>query len=106
MTANIASFVCSELVAELLLCCATQIPNLNGITKCLGGVGGSVAQGGQAHVLPCIMAAVELQEKLTRLLCQWDFSGKDTGVGFHFPPPGDLPDPGIEPASPISCIAG
>ena len=68
MTANIASFVCSELVAELLLCCATQIPNLNGITKCLGGVGGSVAQGGQAHVLPCIMAAVELQEKLTTAL--------------------------------------
>ena len=34
-----------------------------------------------------------------RLLCPWDFSGKNTGV-LSFPPPGDLPDPGIEPASP------
>ena len=36
----------------------------------------------------------------TRLLCSWDLSGKNTGVGLLFPPPGDLPDPGIEPASP------
>ena len=28
----------------------------------------------------------------------WDSPGKNTGVGCH-PPPGDLPDPGIEPAS-------
>ena len=27
-------------------------------------------------------------------------SGKNTGVGHRFPPPGDLPDPGTEPASP------
>ena len=26
--------------------------------------------------------------------------GQNAGVGGHFPPPGDLPDPGIEPASP------
>ena len=26
--------------------------------------------------------------------------GKNTGVGCHFPSPGDLPDPGIEPGSP------
>ena len=30
------------------------------------------------------------------------FSGNNIGVGCHFPPPGDLPDPGIEPASPVS----
>ena len=36
----------------------------------------------------------------TRLLCSWDLPGKNTGVGLLFPPPGDLPDPGIEPASP------
>ena len=36
----------------------------------------------------------------TRLLCSWDLPGKNTGVGLPFPPPGDLPDPGIEPASP------
>ena len=39
---------------------------------------------------------------LTRLLCAWEFSGKNTGVPF--PPPGDLPDPRIEPASP--ALAG
>ena len=30
----------------------------------------------------------------TRLLCWWDFSGKNTGVGCHSPPPGNLPDRG------------
>ena len=40
----------------------------------------------------------------TRLLCLWDFSGKDTGVDFSgkdtpFPLSGGLPDPGIEPTS-------
>ena len=34
----------------------------------------------------------------------WDFSGKNIGVGCHFPPPGDLPDPGIKPVSPVSCV--
>ena len=36
----------------------------------------------------------------SRLLCQWDSPGKNTGVGRHGPPPGDLPDPGIEAMSP------
>ena len=36
-----------------------------------------------------------------RLLCPWDSPGKNTGVGCHFPSPGDLPDPGIEPMSPV-----
>jgi len=35
-----------------------------------------------------------------RLLCPWDFPGKNTGVGCHIPSPGDLPDPGIKPTSP------
>jgi len=37
------------------------------------------------------------------------FPGKNTGV-LPFPPPGNLPNPGIEPRSPalqvVSCIAG
>ena len=37
----------------------------------------------------------------TRLLCPWDLPGKNTG-GLPFPLPGDLPDPGIELASPAS----
>ena len=32
--------------------------------------------------------------------CPRDFSGKNIGVDCHFPPPGDLPNPGIKPVSP------
>ena len=32
-----------------------------------------------------------------KLLCPWDYPGKNAGVSF--PPPGDLPNPGIEPRS-------
>ena len=41
--------------------------------------------------------------QLTRLLCPWDFSGKNTGVDYHFSPPGDLPSPRDEtfPSSPV-----
>ena len=39
-----------------------------------------------------------------RLLCPWDFPGKNTCSGLPFPSPGDLPDPGITPASP--ALAG
>ena len=38
------------------------------------------------------------------------FSGRNTGVGWHLPSPGDLPDPGIKTTFPMSpvhdCIAG
>ena len=37
-----------------------------------------------------------------RLLCPWDFPGKNTGVGCHFLLQGSLPDPWIKPASPVS----
>ena len=30
------------------------------------------------------------------------FLGKNTGIGCHFPPPGELPDPGIKPKSLMS----
>ena len=30
------------------------------------------------------------------------FSGNNIGVGCHFPPPGDLPDPGITRSSSVS----
>ena len=35
-----------------------------------------------------------------RLLCPWDFPGKNTWSGLPFPSPGDLPDPGINHMSP------
>ena len=40
-----------------------------------------------------------------KLLCAWDSSGKNTGVGYHFPPPGDLPDSRDQTVSPVSCIS-
>ena len=37
----------------------------------------------------------------------WDSPGKSIGVGWPCPPPGDLPDPGIEPLSLTSpALAG
>ena len=43
----------------------------------------------------------------TRLLCPWDSPGKNTGVGLPCPPPGDLPNPGIESTSlTSSAMAG
>ena len=35
-----------------------------------------------------------------RLLCPWGFSRQEVWSGLPCPPPGDLPDPGIEPRSP------
>ena len=42
-----------------------------------------------------------------RLLCPWNFPGQEYWSGLPFPTLGDLPDPGIEPASPVSpALAG
>ena len=42
----------------------------------------------------------------TRLVCSWDFPGKNTGVDRHFSSR-DLPDHGIKPRSPASpALAG
>ena len=35
-----------------------------------------------------------------RFLCPLDFPGKNARVGYPYPSPGDLPNPGIEPAPP------
>ena len=37
----------------------------------------------------------------TRLLCPWGFSMQEYWSGLSCPPPGDLPNPGIEPKSPV-----
>ena len=39
-----------------------------------------------------------------RLLCPWNFPGKNTGVDCHFLLQGDPPDPEIKPVSP--ALAG
>ena len=42
-----------------------------------------------------------------RLLCPWDFPGKNIKHWLPFPTPGDLPNPGIEPTSLVSpALAG
>ena len=39
--------------------------------------------------------------------CPWDTPGKNTGVVCHYLPPGNLPDLGIKPTSPVSpALAG
>ena len=38
--------------------------------------------------------------QLIRLLCLWGFSRQEFWHGLPCPPPGDLPNPGIEPRSP------
>ena len=60
---------------------------------------------------PCYSFVVVLVAKLhltllrphglqpARLLCPWDFPGKNTGVGYYFPS-GNLPNTGTEPTSP------
>ena len=35
-----------------------------------------------------------------RLLCPWGLSRQECWSGLPCPPPGDLPDPGVEPRSP------
>ena len=51
---------------------------------------------------------ISLWATLRTVTCQaslpWDSPDKNTGVGLSCPPPGDLPNPGIEAASHISCI--
>ena len=37
----------------------------------------------------------------TRLLCSWDFPGKNTGVGCHLLLQENLPNPGIKPVCPV-----
>ena len=67
-------------------------------------LGGNQASGvlKTPHVLRCSVMSHSLWPRglqPARLVYPWDSLGKNTGVGCRFPPPGDLPDPGIEPAS-------
>ena len=44
----------------------------------------------------CSVASVVSKSFATpRLCCPWKFPGQNTGVGLPFPPPGNLPNPGI-----------
>ena len=60
-----------------------------------GGGGG----GGDVYLLCCVwLFVIPYGLQAARLLCSWDFPGKNAGWR-PFPPQGDLPTPGIEPTS-------
>ena len=44
---------------------------------------------------------MKVAQRCLTLATPWNSPGQDTGVGQLFPSPGDLPNPGIEPRSPI-----
>ena len=52
----------------------------------------------------CLTLGDPMDFSLTRLLCPWDFPGKNTGSWWPFLSPGALSDPGIRPPSP--ALAG
>ena len=64
------------------------------------------------HCLPvCVLSRVQLFATPWTVVCQIplsvEFSRQEYWCGLPFPSPGDLPDPGIEPASPTSpALAG
>ena len=51
----------------------------------------------------CLTLCDPMDCKPTRLLCPWHFSRQEYWSGLPFPFPGDLSDPGIDPASPASA---
>ena len=65
------------------------------------------------HVCVCVCVGMLSHVQLfvtswtepARLLCPWDFPGKNSGVGCRFLLQG-LPNPGIEPTSPASPALG
>ena len=55
----------------------------------------------------CVLSCSVMSEFLwphglqpARLLCPWGFSRQEYGSGLSWPPPGDLPNPRIQPRSP------
>ena len=75
----------------------------------------SVEQGGQAlktphqgcahvHVLSCVRLFATPWTVACQALLSMGFSRQEDWSSLPFPPPVDLPDPGIEPASP--ALAG
>ena len=60
-----------------------------------------------AKLLQCVWLFVTLWTMAHQTPLSMEFSGNEYWSGLPFPPPGDLPDPGIEPASVTSpALAG
>ena len=64
------------------------------------------------HAHACVQSCQTLCDTtdcdpMDRLLCPWDFPGKNIGVGCSFLLQGDLPNSGTEPTIPVSpALAG
>ena len=58
------------------------------------------------HAQSCLTLFRPNRLQPTRLLCPWDFPGKNTGVGCHFLLQGIFPTQGSNPCLHVSCIAG
>ena len=50
-----------------------------------------------AELLSCTQLFCDPKDGPTRLLCPWDFSGKNTGMGCHFFLQGIFPTQGSDP---------
>ena len=55
-----------------------------------------------AQSFSCVQFFVTLWTVAHQAFLSMGFSQQEYWIGFPFPPPGDLPDPGIEPMSPTS----
>ena len=55
-----------------------------------------------AQLLSCVQLFVTLWAVAHQALLSVGFFRQEYWSGLPFPSPGDLPDPGIEPASPVS----
>ena len=53
----------------------------------------------------CLTLLLPHSLQTARLLCPWDFPGKNTGVGCHFLLEGIFPTQGSNPVSCVSCIS-
>ena len=91
---SISSETESRLAVPSGVCCIRQQPSC----LCRSFIWQSC---GCFKALCCVLTRSLMSDSLwphglqpTRLLCPWDVSGKNRS-GLPFPPPGDIPDPGI-----------
>ena len=82
---------CDPVPARLL--CPWSFPGKNSVVSCYSLLQGIFPTQGSNPGLPhCRWILYQLSHKGNPRILEW--------VLFSFPPPGDLPDPGIEPGSP------
>ena len=81
---------------------------LPGLQTAVFSEGGDQRERTKAHIPSCaVLGRLVVSDSLqphglqpSRLLCPWGFSRQEYWSGLPCPPPGDLPNPEIEPRSP------